>query len=116
MYIIAPMDSDEHSDAMIVYCTAPAEKAAELAKVVVQERLAACVNLIPHVRSIYRWQGEICDDEETLAIIKTARGRFEALRKRLVELHPYDCPEVIAFPVEQGHQPYLDWVREMTTR
>jgi periplasmic divalent cation tolerance protein len=68
------------------------------------------VNLVPPVRSIYRWQGELCDERETLAIIKTTRERFDALRERLVALHPYEVPEVIALPVEAGHPPYLDWV------
>jgi periplasmic divalent cation tolerance protein len=86
------------------------DKAAEIARVLVEEQLAACVNLVPAVRSIYRWQGQVSDDAETLAIIKTTRERFEALRARLVELHPYEVPELIALAIEAGHAPYLDWV------
>jgi len=96
---------------IVVFSTFPTEeKAAEIARTLVSEGHAACANLVPAVRSIYRWQGQICDERETLAVIKTTRERFEALRERLVALHPYEVPEVIAMPVEAGHAPYLDWV------
>ncbi len=96
---------------IVVFSTFPNEdKAAEIARTLVTEGLAACANLVPPVRSIYRWQGELCDERETLAIMKTTRERFESLRTRLVALHPYEVPEVIALPVEAGHPPYLDWV------
>ena len=96
---------------IVVFSTFPGEdKAAEIARTLVSEGHAACVNLVPPVRSIYRWQGELCDERETLAVIKTTRERFEALRQRLVALHPYEVPEVIAVPVEAGHAPYLAWV------
>jgi len=96
---------------IVVFSTFPAEdKAAEIARTLVSEGHAACANLVPPVRSIYRWQGQICDERETLAIIKTTSERFEALRQRLVALHPYEVPEVIALPVEAGHAPYLEWV------
>lgn len=103
-------------DVVIVYCTMPAgDVPATIARTVVDEKLAACVNLLPGVTSIYRWQGEVQQDVEVLAIIKTTAGGFEALRARLVELHPYDCPEVIGLPVTAGHAPYLDWVAESVT-
>jgi periplasmic divalent cation tolerance protein len=86
------------------------EKAAEIARVLVDEQLAACVNLLPAVRSIYRWQGAVQDDAETLAIIKTTTERYDAMVARLVALHPYDVPELIALPIAAGHAPYLDWV------
>jgi periplasmic divalent cation tolerance protein len=96
---------------IVVVSTFPSEdKAADIARTLVSEGLAACANLVPPVRSIYRWQGELCDERETLAIMKTTRERFAALRDRLVALHPYEVPEVIALPVEAGHAPYLDWV------
>jgi periplasmic divalent cation tolerance protein len=96
---------------IVVFSTFPTEdKAAEIARTLVSEGHAACANLVPAVRSIYRWQGQICDERETLAVMKTTRERFEALRDRLVALHPYEVPEVIALPVEAGHPPYLDWV------
>ena len=96
---------------IVVFSTFPSEdKAVDIARTLVSEQLCACVNLVPPVRSIYRWQNEICDERETLAIIKTTRERFAALKQRLITLHPYEVPEVIALPVEAGHEPYLDWV------
>ena len=96
---------------IVVFSTFPSEdKAADIARTLVSDELCACVNLIPSVRSIYRWQGELCDERETLAVIKTTRERFAALRDRLIALHPYEMPEVIALPVEAGHEPYLDWI------
>ncbi len=92
------------------------DKAAEVARTLVNEQLAACVNLVSQIRSIYRWQGEISDDTETLAIIKTTDERFEAMRTRLVELHPYEVAEVIAIPVAGGHAPYLAWVADSVTK
>jgi periplasmic divalent cation tolerance protein len=100
---------------LVVFSTFPdPDKAAEVARTLVSEQLAACVNLVGPVRSIYRWQGEISDEMETLAVIKTTRERFEEMRTRLVELHPYEVAEVIAVPVEAGHAPYLAWVADET--
>jgi periplasmic divalent cation tolerance protein len=102
---------------LVVFSTFPSpDKAAEVARILVSEQLCACVNLVGPVRSIYRWQGEVCDEAETLAVIKTTRDRFDALKARLVELHPYEVAEVIAMPVEAGHAPYLAWVTDETTR
>jgi periplasmic divalent cation tolerance protein len=103
------------SPVLIVLCTFPeGDRASAAARTLVEEKLAACVNLVPQIRSIYRWQGEVCDDREELAIVKTTADRFPALRERLVALHPYDCPEVLALPVEDGHPPYLAWVVDGT--
>ncbi len=100
---------------LVVFSTFPSpDKAAEVARTLVTEQLAACVNLIGPVRSIYRWNGEISDDTETLAVIKTTRERFDAMKARLVELHPYEVAEVIAMPVDAGHAPYLAWVTDST--
>jgi periplasmic divalent cation tolerance protein len=74
------------------------------------------VNLVTPVRSIYRWNGEIHDDQEVLAIIKTTRERFPMMKDRLVALHPYEVAEVIALPVEAGHLPYLSWVAAEVNR
>jgi periplasmic divalent cation tolerance protein len=98
---------------IVVFSTFPSEdKAAEVARTLVSEGLAACVNLAPAVRSIYRWQGQINDERETHAMIKTTRERWDALRDRLVALHPYELPEILALPVEAGLPPYLDWVAQ----
>jgi len=86
------------------------DQAAGVARTLVGEGLAACVNIVPAVRSIYRWKGELCDDAETLAVIKTTTERRDALVARLVALHPYELPEAIVLPVDGGHAPYLDWL------
>ena len=91
--------------------TAPdAETGARIAQVLAEERLAACVNGVPGVRSIYRWQGAIEDEQEVLLLIKTHEERVAALAERLCTLHPYDVPELLALPVDAGLGPYLDWV------
>ena len=98
---------------LVVFSTFPdPDKAAEVARTLVSEQLAACVNLVAPVRSIYRWQGDVSDEAETLAVIKTTTERFEAMRTRLVELHPYEVAEVIALPIEAGHAPYLAWITD----
>lgn len=96
---------------LVVLSTFPTpDKAAEIARILVEERLCACVNLVPQVRSIYRWQGAVSDETETLAIIKTTHERYDALAARLIALHPYEVPEMIAVPLVGGHAPYLAWV------
>jgi len=103
------------TDALVVLVTAPSpEKAAEIARALVEERLAACGNVVPGLRSIYRWEGKVQDDAEALLVLKTTRGRFEALRDRVLALHPYEVPEVIALPVERGSDPYLAWIAAET--
>lgn len=82
----------------------------------VDERLAACVNLVPGARSIYRWQGQLCDEVETLAIVKTTTERVDELTARLVSLHPYEVPEVIAVPISAGYAPYLAWIAAETDK
>jgi periplasmic divalent cation tolerance protein len=99
------------TDALLVFTTLPsADKAAELAKVLVEERLAACANLLPAIRSIYHWQGKLHDENEVLVLLKTRAEHLERLKLRILELHPYEVPEVLAVPVESGYQPYLDWL------
>jgi periplasmic divalent cation tolerance protein len=98
-------------DILLVYCTCPDEATAEsIAEALVGERLAACVNRLPALTSVYLWRGEVERDTENLLLIKTTSARFEALCERLVELHPYDLPEVIATPVTAGLPAYLEWV------
>ena len=99
------------TDALVVLVTAPtAEEAAALARRLVAERLAACGNVLPGVRSIYRWKGRVRDEAEALLLLKTTRARLAALRTRLLALHPYDVPELLALPVEAGAAPYLAWL------
>ena len=99
------------SERVVVPCTVgSAEDAERLARALVERRLAACVNVLPGVRSFYRWKGKVASDGEWLLVMKTTAARFEALREALVEMHPYDVPEVIELPIERGHAPYLEWI------
>ena len=99
------------TDALVVLVTTPTpERAAEIARALVEERLAACGNVVPGVRSIYRWEGKVQDESEALLVLKTTRARFGALRARVLALHPYEVPEVLALPVEAGSAPYLAWI------
>lgn len=98
---------------MVVLTTAPdAEVAQSLATRVVEERLAACANIIPGVMSIYRWKGEVQRDAEVLVILKTTRAGFDPLRDRIGELHPYDVPEILALDAPEGSADYMRWVAE----
>ncbi|MGC8906251.1 MAG: divalent-cation tolerance protein CutA [Desulfomonilaceae bacterium] len=86
------------------------EKAADIAKALVSEKLAACVNILPGLRSIYSWKGELCDESECLLFIKTSGDGYPALEARVKELHPYEVPEIIAIPIERGLSAYLRWI------
>jgi uncharacterized protein involved in tolerance to divalent cations len=105
------------ADELIVFVTTPANDSAErIADALVEERLAACVNILPAVRSVYRWQGELTRDNESLMIIKTTVERYSELESRVKELHSYDTPEVVAFRIERGSTAYLKWLKESTSR
>jgi periplasmic divalent cation tolerance protein len=98
-------------DFVVVLVTAPdADTAARVGRTVVEERLAACVNVIPGLRSIYEFEGKLYDDSEVLCLFKTRRALYPALRDRLAALHPYQVPEIIALPVVEGNAPYLAWL------
>ena len=104
-------------DARIVLTTAPDREVAErIARGLVERRLAACVNLLPGVRSVYRWKGEIEEADEVLLVAKTAADRLEALETALKELHPYDVPEVVALEADRVEARYLAWLVESTRR
>jgi periplasmic divalent cation tolerance protein len=97
----------------VVLLTAPDAAIAEgLARSLVEERLAACVNLVPGVRSVYRWQGQVEDASEVLLVVKTRADRSAALAARVRELHPYELPEVLELAVAGGSAEYLAWVRK----
>ena len=99
------------TDVLVVLVTVPSREDGErIAEALVGEGLAACVNLVGPIRSVYRWQGEICRDDEQLLAIKTTRARYAALEARARALHTYETPEVIALPVAAGSAAYLDWV------
>lgn len=115
----APPDSLERAmttDVLVTLCTCPDDETAErIATALVSERLAACVNRIPGLTSVYLWQGRVERDRETLLLIKTTDARFAALASRLRELHPYDLPEILAVPVAKGLPEYLQWVSTCTS-
>ena len=101
--------------AILVLCTCPDEAVADrIAATLVEEHLAACVNRLPGVASTYRWKGEVHRDNECLLLIKSTIERFDALRERIVALHPYELPEVIAVDVVRGLPPYLAWIAAET--
>lgn len=101
----------------VVFVTAPsAEAARSIARVMIDERLAACVSTFPGVRSTYRWQGKVEEADEVFLMMKTVQERLPALAARIKELHPYNVPEVIALPVEAALPSYAAWVVEETRR
>jgi periplasmic divalent cation tolerance protein len=104
------------SQALVVLITAPsAETATTLARALVDERLAACVNVVPSVTSVFAWEGKREEVTEALLVVKTRPERYAALQERVLALHPYSVPEVLALPVENGSPAYVQWVRETVT-
>lgn len=105
-----------HDAVVVVLITGPDEATLEaLAARLVDERLTACVNVIPRVRSVYRWDGDVHHDDEALAVLKTTRLAVGPLRDRVHELHPYDLPEFLVLPLEAGSDTYLRWVESSVT-
>jgi len=94
----------------VLLSTCSAGDADGLAHTLLEERLVACVNVVPGLRSHYWWEGKVTTDDEVLLVIKTHPDRLEALLPRLAEAHPYDVPEILVLPVETGHAPYLAWI------
>ncbi|HYB13134.1 MAG TPA: divalent-cation tolerance protein CutA [Myxococcota bacterium] len=110
---MSPSEGVGAAAVQVVLVTVPdAQVAGRLARALVEERLAACVNLVPGIRSIYRWAGAVQEEEEVLLVIKTREDRVEALSQRVHELHPYEVPELIAVGVFGGSERYLAWLRE----
>jgi periplasmic divalent cation tolerance protein len=100
------------SDAIVVFVTAAdREEAMRLAEMLVDKRLAACVQILPEMQSVYRWKGKVERQTEVLLIAKTARAKFEDLEKEVRELHSYQTPEIVAFPLTAGSSPYLEWLK-----
>ena len=102
--------------AVVLQTTMPNEQSAEtLARRLVDERMIACANFVPGVRSIYRWNGEIRDEGEVLVLMKSSAERVELVQSRVHDLHPYDVPEILVLPFASGHRPYLDWITAQVT-
>ncbi len=103
------------SEAAIAFSTIDSEEEAKkIARALVEAKLAACVNIIPKLTSIYKWKGKLCEEEEFLLIIKTSQTRLEELKATFKKLHPYEVPELIACPIIDGLPDYLDWVIKST--
>jgi len=103
------------SESIVIFITAAGEEeAAVLARTLVEAKLAACVNMVSNVRSIYAWKGSIEDDREHLMIVKTQRHLFDRLAAKVREMHSYDVPEIIALPIVEGSPDYLKWLQEAT--
>jgi periplasmic divalent cation tolerance protein len=100
------------ADAVVCLVTVPPDQAHQLADALVSDRLAACVNVLPAVHSVYRWEGEIQRDDESLLIVKTTTARIAEIEATLDRVHPYDTFELIALDVTAGAAPYLAWLAE----
>ncbi len=99
-------------DVRVVLCTCPPESATGIARALLEDRLAACVNVVPGVRSLYWWRNEVAEDGESLLVIKTMHTRYDQLEERLTEVQPYDVPEILSLSVDEGANAYVSWVRE----
>ncbi len=102
------------AEIVVLVTTSSAEESSRIARALVEGGLVACANILPEVRSIFRWEGKIEDDRESLMILKSHTDRFEELSNKIKELHSYSVPEVIALPIVDGLRRYLAWIQEMT--
>ena len=101
------------AEVLVVFVTVGnEEEALTIGRTLVEEKLVACVNLVPQIRSIYWWKGEVCDDQELLLVMKTTASMFDSLQSRIRELHSYEVPEIVALSVAKGLPDYLKWVVE----
>jgi len=102
---------EDGSEYLIVFSTVPSvEVGTEIARDLVENMIAACVNIVPRIKSVYEWDGEIVEENESLLIIKTKQLFMDTLIERISEIHPYDIPEIIAMPVVEGNREYLNWI------
>lgn len=108
------MSEDSKEPIVVFMTTKDVSEAEKIAGELVKDSLAACVNIINKVRSVYRWQGEICRDTEALCVIKTVKGNFEALKDKIKSMHSYTVPEVIALPIKMSSDKYLKWLVKET--
>lgn len=105
----------ENTSAIIILITASStEEAENIAKSLVEDKLVACVNIIPEIKSIYWWEGKICKDDEVLLISKTKQSLFTTVMDRVKLLHSYEVPEIISFPISEGSFDYLNWIEKVT--
>jgi len=110
--IAIPVKADM-SEILILSTTDTTELAQKIASALVQAREAACVNIIPGIRSVYIWEGKECDEQECLLLIKSTSEKFEAVRARIRQLHSYQVPEILAVPIAAGDPAYLSWLHSL---
>lgn len=97
-----------------IFCTVPDQATAEKISLnLVSSHLAACCNIVSGVESVYYWEGKVCRDGELLLIIKSTQDKFEKIKEKIIELHPYEVPEVIALPIINGNESYLKWIEDL---
>lgn len=114
---MTPSAPELPADFILVLVTVPnTEVAGSLATTLVTEKLVACVNIVPGLRSIYAWQDKVCDESEMLCLMKTRRELFPALRDQVTSLHPYQVPEIVAIALTEASPPYLAWLGSVTPR
>lgn len=107
-----PKEADNPCSVVLVTC--PAEASEKIAKAVLDGRAAACVNIVPGVRSLYRWKGKVEEARECLLLIKTRTALLGELKRIVRGAHPYEVPEIVALPIARGYGPYLSWIAEST--
>ena len=108
---------DNTKEYILVYITAPDEDSAKrIGRTLLEERLCACVNIVPRIKSMYWWQGKIEEDSEAVLIAKTRRDVFPALQSKVLEVHPYTCPCVIAIEIKDGYEDFLRWIDDSLAR
>ena len=101
--------------AIVIYSTCPdIESAERISRHIVEQRMAACVNLIPGITSIYTWDGNIQRDQEVLLVMKSTKDRFDDIQNLISDEHPYDLPELIAVPITESSPDYLEWIKQCT--
>ncbi|HEY9680817.1 MAG TPA: divalent-cation tolerance protein CutA [Oculatellaceae cyanobacterium] len=100
------------TDEIVIFVTCPPAESDGIASTLVSEQLAACVNIVSNVTSIYRWEGKVTRDREDLLIIKTEQNLWQTLKKRVCEIHPYEVPEIIKWSINDGYEPYLKWIAD----
>lgn len=104
------------SSCIVIYCTVPTKQDAKsIAKILLTQRLAACINIMDKVQSIFSWHDEICEEKELLMMIKTKSTLFDRVKQAIKLTHPYNIPEIIALPIEQADSEYLEWINTETT-
>ena len=111
---MATADKRDTDFILVISTTGSVREAERISKILVEEHLVACANVVPSVRSFYWWEGKVCQDAEALMLMKTMPDKLEALKKTLTRLHSYEVPELIVTPIVDGLAPYLNWVREST--